>query len=131
MQHIYILDDNSVVFEGTLSEEQQPCSICNSKVRMKVTPRRRPHDPVIIELSFTSDGFTHERFRFPTARVRGKHYKKRCTCLNNLIYRIKTFILANFPLLKCQLHLSNYFRGRKTRSVPENSHTLQQTQAWS
>ena len=75
LQTIYILDDNSVVIEGTL-EEQEPCEICNSKVRMRVTPKRRYDDPIIIELTFTSDGFTHEYLRFPTAKIRGKHCMK-------------------------------------------------------
>ncbi len=95
---MHLLDDDSVVFEGTLSEEQEPCYICNSKIRMKLTPRRRPDDPSIIELSFTSDGFTGERFWFPTANVRGKHYINRRVCLSNIHY--KNNILANFPLLK-------------------------------
>ena len=45
-----------MVLEGTLFEEQGPCVICNSKVRVKYTPRKRNDDPVTIEMSFTSDG---------------------------------------------------------------------------
>ena len=71
-------DDNSVVIEGILSEERGHCSICNAKVRMKVTPKRRYDDPIIIELSFTMDDLTRlPDIWFPTARVRGKHYMKR------------------------------------------------------
>jgi hypothetical protein len=62
--------DNSVVIEGTISEEV-PCYVCNLKMRMKVTPRQRYDDPVVIELSVSSDGFTGDRIRFPSATVRG------------------------------------------------------------
>ena len=80
---------------GTLSEVEGIVGIegSSSKVRIQITPRKRHDDPVGIELSFTSDGFTGESFWFPTARVRGKFHVNKCKSLNLFIY----IYFENYP----------------------------------